>query len=325
MAGSTWVIVERVPSGISRTTRELLGKARELAGGDAVAVLLGEATDEHLQELGKAGAGQVIVLEDGRLNDYHADRVVAALTALAEEKNPEAILIPGSMNGRELGASLATALGGGVVQDCTEIMREGESWVGRRGCFGGNLIAEVENRSAGVKVFTARPKAFPVSDAQGSAAEAEKVAPSLPDGELRSRVLEVIADTGKMVNLEEADVIVAGGRGLGKPEGFEILSELAGVLGGAVGASRAVVDSGWIPYPHQVGQTGKTVKPKLYIACGISGAIQHLAGMRTADTIIAVNKDPNAPIFKVAHFGIVGDLFEVVPLLTKGFQEALQG
>ncbi len=325
MADTTWVIVERVPSGISRTTRELLGKAKELAGGETVAVFLGEAKQEQLQELGKAGAAKVIMVEDPRLNDYHADLHVAALAALAEERKPAAILIPGSMNGRELGASLATALGGGVVQECTEIIREGESWIGRRGCFGGNLIAEVENRSAGAKIFTARPKAFALPAGEGGAPEAEKASPSLPEGDLRSRVLEVVADTGKMVNLEEADVIVAGGRGLGKPEGFEVLKELADVLGGAVGASRAVVDSGWIPYPHQVGQTGKTVKPKLYFACGISGAIQHLAGMRTADTIVAINKDPNAPIFKVADYGIVGDLFEIVPRITSGFREALQG
>jgi electron transfer flavoprotein alpha subunit len=325
MADSTWVIVERIPSGVSRTTRELLGKAKELAGADAVAVLLGEVKEEQLQQLGKAGAAKVIVVEDPRLNDYHAELHVAALTALAEEKKPAAILIPGSMNGRELGASLATALGSGVVQECTEILREGDGWIGRRGCFGGNLIAEVEIRSSGAKVFTGRPKAFALSAEEGGTPETEKASPSLPEGDLASRVLEVVADTGKTVNLEEADVIVAGGRGLGKPEGFQVLGELAGVLGGAVGASRAVVDSGWIPYPHQVGQTGKTVKPKLYFACGISGAIQHLAGMRTADTIVAINKDPKAPIFKVADYGIVGDLFEIVPLLTNGFREALQG
>lgn len=324
MAETIWVVAERAASGISRATKEAIGKAKELAGGPVAAVLCGGGSDGEIDELKKAGAGRVILLEDPRLLPHRVDVAAPALAALVKERSPEAVLIPGSMNGRELAAALATDLGGGAVQDCIELVKEGRKFVGKRPCFGGNLTAEVENRSAGTALFTLRPKAFPLPPEGEGAGEVEKVAASLPDGDLRAKVLEVVREAGKAVHLEEADVIVAGGRGLGKPEGFDTIRELADVLGGAVGASRAVVDSGWIPYPHQVGQTGKTVKPKLYIACGISGAIQHLAGMRTADTIVAINKDGNAPIFKVAHFGLVGDLFEIVPLLTEGFKKALQ-
>ncbi|MFH1279108.1 MAG: electron transfer flavoprotein subunit alpha/FixB family protein [Candidatus Eisenbacteria bacterium] len=324
MAESIWVVAERAASGISRATKEAIGRAKELAGGPVAAVLCGSGTDGEIEELKKAGAGRVIVLEDPRLVPHRVDVCAPALAALVKERNPEAVFIPGSMSGRELGAALATDLGGGAVQDCVDLTREGDKLIGKRPCFGGNLTAEVENRSAGTKVFTLKPKAFPLPPEGDGAGETEKVAAALPAGDLRAKVLEVVREAGKTINLEEADVIVAGGRGLGKPEGFDTLRELADVLGGAIGASRAVVDSGWIPYPHQVGQTGKTVKPKLYIACGISGAIQHLAGMRTADKIVAVNKDANAPIFKVAHYGLVGDLFEIVPLLTEGFRKALQ-
>jgi len=328
MSQSIWVVAERVPSGVSRTTKELLGKASALAGGDASrveAVVLGPADDALLAPLAGAGAGRVLVLDDARLAPCRPESHAAALAALARERKPEAILIVGSLNGRELGAALATDLEGGVVQECTELSVEGGLYVGRRGVFGGNLAADVENRSTGPKVFTVRPKAFPLPEERAASPAIERIAPSIDEKDLRAKIIELVAEAGKTVNLDEADVIVAAGRGVGGPEGFRVVQELADVLGGAVGASRAVVDAGWIAYPHQIGQTGKTVKPKLYFACGISGAIQHLAGMRTADTIVAVNKDANAPIFKVAHYGLVGDMFQIVPLLTEGFRKALKG
>lgn len=324
MSEKIWVVAERAASGISRATKETIGKAKEIAGGPIAAVLCGPG-DAEAAELTKAGADRVIVLDDPRLAPYRVEAHASALAALVKERKPEAVFIPGSMNGRELGAALATDLGGGAVQDCVELTRDGETIIARRPCFGGNLTAEVENRSAGTKVFTIRPKSFPLPAEGAGGGDVEKVAATIADDDLRAKVLGVVEEAEKVVNLEEADVIVSGGRGVGKAEGFDTLRELANVLGGAIGASRAVVDAGWIPYPHQVGQTGKTVKPKLYIACGISGAIQHLAGMRTADVIVAVNKDPNAPIFKVADYGLVGDLFEIVPLLTEGFRKALQG
>ncbi len=327
MSRSIWVIAERGASGVSRTTKEILGKAGELAGeGGMTAVYCGADASGIAEELQRYGAGRVCLLVDGAFEHYNADQFVHALAALAREKDPEIILVPGSMNGRELAAALAAALGGGAVQECIDIRRDGDAVLADRAFLGGNLTAVVENRSEGPKVFSVRPKAFPLpAEDAGNAADIEEVTPVLREGGSRTKRVEFLADEGKTVNLTDADVIVSGGRGLGTAEGFDVIRELADVLGGAVGASRAVVDNGWISYPHQVGQTGKTVKPKLYIACGISGAIQHLAGMRTSDTIVAINKDENAPIFKVAHFGIVGDLFEVVPQLTARFREALQG
>lgn len=328
MSHSIWVVAERIPSGVTRATKELLGKAHGLAGGDAsrvAAVVLGTGGEALAPILYEAGAGNVLALEDARLDAHRVESAATALAALAVDRRPFVILLASTANGRELGAALAVDLGGGVVQECVEISIEGETVVGRRGVFGGNLTADVENRSPGPKVLTVRPKIFPLPPARSGGGGFEKIAPAFDDRDARARVLDLVSEAGKTVNLEDADVIVSGGRGVGGPEGFKILHELAEVLGGAVGASRAVVDAGWIPYPHQVGQTGKTVKPKLYVACGISGAIQHLAGMRTADTIVAINKDAAAPIFKVAHYGLVGDLFQIVPLLTAEFRKALKG
>ncbi len=328
MAQSIWVIGQRGKSGISRATREILGKANGLAGGDSSAVTgvyCGASADGVADEMAQSGAGSVITMTDPRLETYTADFYVSAISHLAGDRKPDVILIAATADGRELAAALATSFGGGAVQDCTELEWDGDTLLGTRACFGGNRTAVVENCSPGAKVFSVRPNSFPVPDAGGGGVSAEEVAPVLPEGDPRVKVLEFIPDAGGTINLLDADVIVSGGRGLGKAEGFKVIQDLADVLGGAVGASRAVVDSGWIAYPHQVGQTGKTVKPKLYIALGISGAIQHLAGMRTADTIVAVNKDENAPIFNVAHYGIVGDLFEIAPALTAKFREVLQG
>ncbi len=329
MAGSIWVIAQRGESGISRTTKEILGKAGELAGGDRSAVTVvycGTSADGIAEESQKYGAGHVCLLTDPAFENYSAESFVPALAALSKELSPEIVLIPATLNGKELAAALAAALGGGAVQECTEIFRDGDAVLGKRGCLGGNLEAVVENRSGGAKVFSVRPKALPLPEEGASTGgKVETITPTLREGGPRSRVVEFHADEGKTVNLVDADIIVAAGRGVGSQEGFAVIKELAEVLGGAVGASRAVVDNGWIQYPHQVGQTGKTVKPKLYIACGISGAIQHLAGMRTSGTIVAINKDEKAPIFKVAHFGLVGDIFEIVPQLTARFKEALQG
>jgi electron transfer flavoprotein alpha subunit len=215
-------------------------------------------------------------------------------------------------------------LGAPLVVDASDIRAEGGDLVFTRPSFGGNLFSTIRTVGSGPRLATVRARAFPMPAAvDGRAGEVETVAPAIDDAAIRTEVLGFEAETGNVVNLVDANVIVSGGRGLGKPENFALVKDLADALGGAVGASRAVVDAGWIPYVHQVGQTGRTVKPKLYIACGISGAIQHLAGMRTSDTIIAINKDASAPIFKVATWGVVGDLFEVVPLLTKKLRARL--
>lgn len=327
MADKIWIIAEASPSGISRATRELLGLGKRLAGGDAAgvtALFCGDGNAPAVEELQKAGAGSLLVLDHPDLGTYLPETYTAAIAKLAGERNPETILIPASSNGRELGALLATTFGTGVIQDCSIVERDGETLVGHRACFGGNLIALVENRADGPGIFTVRPKSYPVPEEGNGSCEVEKIAPAVPDGDRKAQILELVEYAGKVVNLAEADIIVAGGRGVGKQEGFEPLKDLADVLGGVLGASRSAVDAGWIDYPHQVGQTGRTVKPKLYFACGISGAIQHIAGMRTSDMIVAINKDAGAPIFKMAHYGIVGDLFEIVPMLTESFREALK-
>ncbi|MBN1825256.1 MAG: electron transfer flavoprotein subunit alpha/FixB family protein [Candidatus Eisenbacteria bacterium] len=326
MANAIWVIAEATPDGISRATRELAGRAVELAGGDPSAVtllFLGDGSDERVARLAEVGAGRVLVLDDPDLATYRVGPYTAAIAGAVRDGVPEAILVPASLNGRELGASLAVALDTGVVQECYAVEREDGRLVGARGVFGGNLTARIECRGGDPAIFTVRPKAYSPAEG-GGAATVEKRAPAAAPEGLVARVLELKPHPGETVQLEEADVIVAGGHGLGGAEGFGPLRELAAALGGAVGASRSAVDSGWIEYPHQVGQTGKTVQPKLYIACGISGAIQHIAGMRNADVIVAINKDPNAPIFKMADYGIVGDLFTVVPLLTQAFRESLK-
>ena len=227
--------------------------------------------------------------------------------------------------GRDFAGNVATTLYTGLTADCTGLDIDPETKLLRqtRPAFGGNIMATILCPRTRPQMSTVRPKVMPMPERDDSR-QGEIIRESLgmSEDEVRTKIIDFIESEQK-VNLTEADIIVSGGRGLGKPENFKLIRELADVLGAAVGASRATVDAGWIPYEHQVGQTGKTVRPKIYIACGISGAIQHLAGMKTSDVIVAINKDPDAPIFKVATYGIVGDLFQVVPALTEEFRKRL--
>lgn len=307
---------------------ELLGKARQLAdssGAEVGALLLGPGVKGLVGEVGSYGADAAYVVESPVLEKYRTSPYVKAIAALAREHSPAAILIPGDIQGRDLSGALAAELETGLAPDCVDLKVNEESGLLQfiRPTFGGSLLATIECPEARPQMATVRPKAFPVPEPDTSRQAKEvTVEVSLSEDEVPTKVTGFVEEKGA-VNLADADIIVSGGRGMGSPENFEILQKLADVIGGAVGASRAAVDAGWIEYPHQVGQTGKTVKPRLYIACGISGAIQHIAGMRTSDIIVAVNKDPNAPIFKVASFGVVGDAHEIVPLLTEKFKEAL--
>jgi electron transfer flavoprotein alpha subunit len=238
---------------------------------------------------------------------------------------PAAVLVPSTFRGKEWAAGLAAALDCGLVVDAMAIAADGSRLRCQRPCFGGNRVAEVTSEETPV-VIAVRPKSFPPpAVVEGRSGEVVEIQVQIPPASLEQvRVLEFIPGGGEgQVNLQDAEIVVSGGRGLQKPENFSYVRDLAQVLGAAVGASRAVVDAGWIPYAHQVGQTGRTVSPRLYIACGISGAIQHLAGMRTSDVIVAINKDPEAPIFKVATYGIVGDVFEILPRLTQRLKERL--
>jgi electron transfer flavoprotein alpha subunit len=313
---------------LAKPCLELLGKARQLAdssGAEVGALILGAGVKGLVAEAGPYGADVAYVVDSPVLEKYRTAPYVKAIVALAKEHSPAAILIPGDVQGRDLSGGLAAALETGLAPDCVDLDVDSGTGVLRfiRPTFGGNLLATVECPDARPQLGTVRPKAFPVPEPDSSRVAREVVADvPLSEDEVPTKVTDFIAGTGA-VNLTDADVIVAGGRGMGAPENFAKLQEFADAVGGAIGASRAAVDAGWIEYPHQVGQTGKTVKPKLYFAFGISGAIQHIAGMRTSDVIVAVNKDPNAPIFKVANFGVVGDALEILPVMTAKFKEAL--
>lgn len=310
---------------------ELLNPGRMLAdkiNGKLVAAVIGSECDSAVKSAIAYGAEKVIVVDRPEYAQYTTDAYANALTKILEKYTPSITLIGASNIGRDLGPRVACRLKTGLTADCTalDIDEESGNMAWTRPAFGGNLMATILCPNNRPQMGTCRPgvfkKAAPDFD---RTAEIIKDDIATPAEEIRTKIVEIIEEVGTEVNLEEAEIIVSGGRGLGAPENFSYVRELAEALGGVVGSSRAAVDAGWIPHAHQVGQTGKTVGPKIYIACGISGAIQHLAGMSGSDTIIAINKDPEAPIFSVAHYGIVGNLFEVLPALTaevKKYKEA---
>jgi electron transfer flavoprotein alpha subunit len=271
----------------------------------------------------KKGADKVYVVESPHLRNYQDESYARVLSALIREYKPEIVLTGATSIGRALIPRVAIEIETGLTADCTglEIDTESRLLLQTRPAFGGNIMATIVCRDHRPQMATVRHKVMKELERDDSR-NGEIIKKDFPEEVFfsRTKLLNSVEEATDLVNITEADIIVSGGKGLGKAENFTIIEELAKVLGGAVGASRATVDAGWIPYSHQVGQTGKTVCPKLYIACGISGAIQHLAGMQSSETIIAINKDPEAPIFKVATYGIVGDLFEVVPQLIKKLQ-----
>jgi electron transfer flavoprotein alpha subunit len=318
-----WVFIETDEGKAKSVGLELLNPGRMLAdksGEELVAVVLGKDNTEAIAQVQQYGADKIISVEGAEYEKYSFDAYTYAMTELVGKYAPSAILIGATNNGRDFGPRLSCRLGTGLTADCTSLDYDAESgnvaWT--RPAFGGNLMAVIMCPNTRPQIGTVRPGVFKKSPVEGKEAEVIKEAISVPADKIRTKLIESIreAATG-IVNLEDAEIIVSGGRGMGGPENFKLIEDLAGVLGGAVGASRAAVDAGWIGHAHQVGQTGKTVGPKLYIACGISGAIQHLAGMSGSDCIVAINKDPEAPIFKAADYGIVGNLFEVLPVLTE--------
>ena len=318
-----WVFIETEEDGSpKRVGLELLNPGRMLAdkqGGKLVAVVIGNNLDKSVAEAGNYGADQVIVVEGSEYEQYTTDAYVTAMTQLVEKYVPTSMLIGATPLGRDLGPRLTARIDTGLVADCTSLDIDEESgniaWT--RPAFGGNLMATILCPDHRPQVGTVRPGVYKKTEPTGAQAEVIREDIHVSPDQIRTRLIEVIRDAAaEIVDLEGAEIIVSGGRGVGGPEGFAPVRELAEALGGVVGSSRAAVDSGWISYSHQVGQTGKTVGPKLYIACGISGAIQHLAGMSGSDCIVAINKDPDANIFNVADYGIVGDLFKVLPILT---------
>ena len=319
-----WVFVETAEDGSAKNVGlELLTPGKFMAaqqGGKLVAIVIGCNADAAVEAAGQHGADQVIVVDGPEYAHYNTDAYVTAMVTLVEKYGPTSMLIGATSNGRDMAPRVSCRLKTGLTADCTALAIDEESgnvaWT--RPAFGGNLMATILCPDRRPQIGTVRPGVFKKSAAADSTAQVIREPIHVPAEMIRTQVLEVIAHLQEeKVDLENAEIIVSGGRGVGGPEGFAPIRALAKALGATVGASRAAVDSGWIPYAHQVGQTGKTVAPKLYIACGISGAIQHLAGMSGSDVIVAINKDPEAPIFDIADYGVVGDLFEVVPVLTE--------
>jgi electron transfer flavoprotein alpha subunit/NAD-dependent dihydropyrimidine dehydrogenase PreA subunit len=323
-----WVIAEHLHGQLRRGTYELLGEGRRLAdklGVELAAVLLGDSVQGLTQELIAYGADKVYLAQDPALAHYRTGPYTDVLAGMIHQYKPEAVLVSATPQGRDLAPRVAARVGAGLTADCTglDIDLNERLLVQTRPAFGGNLMATIVCRQARPQMSTVRPGVMKALDPDPArTGEVVTVPVKLDERAILAKIVEIVqqSDDGK-VNLQDAAIIVSGGRGLGKPEHFAIVRELAAALGGAVGASRAAVDAGWIPAYHQVGQTGRTVQPKLYIACGISGAVQHLAGMGSSECIIAINKDPTAPIFNIATYGIVGDVFEIVPKLVRALRE----
>lgn len=322
-----WVFCEFRGGVLAPVSLELLGIGRALAderGVQLSAILLGHETAETPATLIGHGADIVYIADHSSLQDFKDDSYSAIVTSLIQEHKPEIVLAGATAIGRSFIAGVATTLNTGLTADCTklEIRQEDGALLQTRPAFGGNIMATIVCESSRPQMATVRPKVM--KELPFDASRKGEVVAVIPTEEQlfsKVRVLESVVAKESNVNIQEADILVSGGRGLESEKGFELLKELADTMGARVSASRAVVDAGWIPYPHQVGQTGKTVAPNLYIACGISGAVQHVAGMQSAETIVAINRDKNATIFDVADFGIVGDLFEVIPKLIKKIEE----
>jgi len=318
-----WVFAEPKDGQWHGVTYELLGKGRQLADElktELCAVCLGHNINNVAGSLIASGTDKVYVLDSPVLAGFPEDVYARKLAELIQQYKPAVVLAGATPRGRAFIPRVAAILGTGLTADCTGL--EIESGTGlllqTRPTFGGNLMATIVCPAKRPQMATVRPRVFKRASPDGTRqGQLIKVDFNSEQITSRTKVLSFVADLAEKVNLEDADIIVAGGRGLGKPENFGLMRELAKALSAALGSSRPPVDEGWIPYSHQVGQTGKTVCPKLYIACGISGAVQHLAGMQTADIIVAINDDPRAPIFEVATYGIIGDLFKVVPLMIE--------
>ncbi|MBN1601130.1 MAG: electron transfer flavoprotein subunit alpha [Chitinispirillaceae bacterium] len=320
------VFIEQHDGKVAGVSYEMLGEGRKLAdqlGEKLIAVLLGNEMQQAAEELIKYGADKVYYVDDANLTTFKDDTYAHLITQFVNNEKPSIFLAGATAIGRSFIPKIAATVWGGLVADCTklEVDPEKKLLLGTRPAFGGNLMATIICPHHRPQMATVRHKVMKAAvkdEHRTGELVVHKVAPGTINE--RTTIVDIVKTVESTINITEADIIVSGGRGMGKPENFALIRELAEVLGAAVGASRAAVDSGWIPYAHQVGQTGKTVCPKLYIACGISGSVQHMAGMQSSDFIIAINKDPNADIFQIANLGIVGDVMEVLPELTKAFR-----
>ena len=321
-----WVFIETECGKAKNVGYELLHVAKELAtekGCKLIAVVIGNKIRSIAQDAICYGADSAIMVDGEEYEYYTTDAFVNAMATLIEKYKPETLMIGATNNGRDMGPRVSCRVKTGLTADCTEIAIDAETgniaWT--RPTFGGNLMATIMCPDHRPQMGTVRPGVFKkgaYDESRTGEIIEEKI--HTPKEEIRTRLVERVNEVAESINLEEAEIIVSGGRGVGSAENFAMLQELADVLGATLGCSRAVVDAGWLPHAHQVGQSGKTVAPKVYFAIGISGAIQHTAGISGSDTIIAVNKDEDAPIFDIADYSIVGNLNEVVPALTEAFK-----
>lgn len=327
MAQGVWTIAEQRDGEIRKITYEVVSEGRRLAdalGQELTVILLGSNIKDKAAQLGQYGADKVLAADDPRLGTYTTDAYASVISQLVKEGDPAVLLAGASVQGKDLAARLAGRLDVGMAQDCMAFSIEDGKLVANRPIYAGKAYAKVTFENSLPQMATARPNVMNINEPDASkAAEVIDASFTLDDGDLKTKVVDVVRDESGKVDLTEADKIVSGGRGMKGPENYKILEDLADLIGASVGASRSAVDAGWRPHSDQVGQTGKVVSPNLYIACGISGAIQHLAGMSTSKVIVAINKDPDAPIFQKADYGVVGDLFEVVPALTESVKKYL--
>ncbi len=316
MSNPVLAFAEQRNGNFRKTAGEVVSAAVDIAQDrEVVAILIGSGIEGIAAGLGTFGASKVLVCDAEDLKEYRGDNYAGAVFHAVEKIHPSALLFPASTQGKDLAPRVAARIGTSVATDCVELKVDGGRVLAKRPIFAGKAFAWVESSSEPF-VASLRPNVFPAKE-KGGEAQVEKLDFTPGADDLMVTLKEVVQTGGKKIELTESEIIVSGGRGMKNPENFKIIEELAATLNAAVGASRAVVDAGWRVHADQVGQTGKTVSPTLYIACGISGAIQHLAGMSSSKVIVAINKDPEAPIFKIADYGIVGDLFEVVPALTE--------
>ena len=326
MGGNVVVFAERREGQIKRPTIETVSTARRLAdvlGGSLDVVALGPGAAAAADELASRGADRLFVVEADFLELYGGEAYAACVADVVRTSEAAVLLLPATSMGKDVAARVTARLGTACASDLVEIDVDADGTLrGKRPVYSGKALARVAIPSARPAVATLRPNVFPLLEPDASRkAEVVAVDPAMAADQPRARTVRLEQPGEQEIDVAEASIIVSGGRGLKQPENFSLVRDLASALGGAVGASRAVVDADWISHAHQVGQTGKVVSPKLYVACGISGAIQHLAGMSTSKVIVAINKDPEAPIFKVADYGIVGDLFEVLPALTDAVRQ----
>ena len=325
-----WVFIEQKNGRVQSVSYELLGKAQELAkklNCQVSGVLIGNKLEDQLDELIFCGADNIYLVQAPELANFQDEPYTNILVELVKKYKPEILLCGATNIGRSLISRVAINIKAGLTADCTglDIDPDKKILMQTRPAFGGNIMATIISPNYRPQMATVRHKVFqPLVPDKKRKGKIIKESFNASFYVSRTKLIDIIEEIESTINLSEADIIVSGGRGMGGPENFKLLEELAHVLGAAVGSSRAAVDAGWMPYSHQVGQTGRTVAPKIYFACGISGQIQHLVGMQSSKIIVAINKDPEAPIFKVATYGIVGDLFQIVPALTQAFKTALR-